>query len=179
MAYGNKIKKVRQLMSINMAFILIWPLIDFCADFCLLFRPFCAKKPPGPPQVIGLICSDSRSFLLLLPLSIHFHIACHWINGANFHENCRSIFRLHLPIEDPRRVGGMWLISELYEPAKLFNEPRNTHLIGQYRRPLPPDGCPVPCAICPMVIEEILSIKLRSTSFFWSGLMCLWLCKLS
>jgi len=29
--------------SINKAFILIWPLIDFCADFCLLNRPFSAN----------------------------------------------------------------------------------------------------------------------------------------
>lgn len=42
------------------------------------------------------------------------------------------------------RAGGMWLISGLYELAKLFNEPRNTRLIGQYRSlSLPSDQLPV------------------------------------
>lgn len=66
--YGNEIKRVRQLLPINMAFILIWPLIDFCADFCLLFRPFWRKNQAHPK----LLAWPLRALHLLRISLFHF-----------------------------------------------------------------------------------------------------------
>lgn len=71
------------------------------------------------------------------------------------------------------RAGGMWLISGLYELAKLFNEPRNTHLIGQYRSLSLPSG-PLPLAHSLKAADSCLALasRCRSEKFCQSSCHC-------